>query len=267
MGSETSKQTTNKKHIRNTSLIACNGYIRSIENQLDSQLIPASIYYLCYQFYHHCNRLIYLSQDNQSNPSNILAAELNENNKLIQTYGIQCNLINDTNINHQLQWDIVNAGIHYQSHIALNNKMYQQLSTNHNVNDFDVIFKVGGKVSSSQTPSASAMAVMLDPIHKTQGTLSYFIHILFTHFPHTQTTAYCLQLPSLPSPTCGNFALFSNKYGLISIGGEVHDPQNGTSALCDTISNLSFDEYTNTKDWQWNTQQFMKLNQAKYQPV
>ncbi len=80
-------------------------------------------------------------------------------------------------------------------------------------------------------------------------------------------TVFHWQLPSLAHPTCGNFALYSNKHGLLSIGGEIHNPSNGSSKVTKQISNLLFtDNNCNSDtDWKWNDD-IVQLTQATYQP-
>ena len=178
MGTQTSKQDIAPPSIGcNIFRLVCDGYIRNIESELYPKLIPNSIYYICFKFYHHNNYMIYLSQDHTLNPNKIYMTDLdsiddNGNND----NHIKCNVIplhND--MAESLEWDIVNAGLHYEQNVPLKIDAIQSFSksamniNNHLFNNLDIIFKCGGRVSSSQTPNNTCMAIIFDPVNRAQG--------------------------------------------------------------------------------------------------
>eukprot|EP01084_Bolivina_argentea_P181999 314283_1 len=255
MGSDASKQTN--KTTANIFRLLCDGYIRNIETELHPKFIPFSIYYICYKFYHYSNYIFYLSQNHKLNPNKIYITDLDIDNNNKQNNCIKCNIIplQNSKNNTDYKWDIVNAGIYHQKHFSLPTEIIKQIENesqtniDNQFNDFDIIFKCGGRISSSQTPNNTCMALIIDSNNKSQ--------------------IYYWQLPSLPHPTCGNYVLYSNKYGLLSIGGEIHNPINGSSKVSKNISNLLFCDncnYNNDINWKWNNNKIIQLNEAVYQP-
>eukprot|EP01083_Nonionella_stella_P145352 455276_1 len=191
--------------IREKSLI--NGYIRDIEKNKIKKVIPYAINMMCIDYYHSVKLLYHFAQDL---PSGFHVADLDLNTSYI--YDITPLHHTDPTITHDAAISnpniIWNAGMYKQKNCKIPYSIHEHIKTimhdtfSSNCNEYNVVFKCGGS-DTQFTASKSCSAFILSPIVPSSS----------------KQIALRWELPSYPrSIECHN-VVYSEKHGLLSVGG------------------------------------------------
>eukprot|EP01084_Bolivina_argentea_P266165 451353_1 len=208
-----------------------NGYIRQFEKQLMDTIIPYSINMICIDYYRSIKLLYYFAEGFHQR-FKFINLDLNE------SY-----IYNITSLNNNASNSSKNKFIVWNSAICLqkNFKIPQQikLPCMKNTNRYNIIFKCGGSVDHFNASKSCSAFILSQIVPSNTGQLSYE-----------------WELPNYPLPIECHSIIYSNKYGLLSVGGY----QNGNERLFYRLNfnNFGKNKSNNNNKWKWNKMESTK---------
>eukprot|EP01084_Bolivina_argentea_P047217 86998_1 len=240
-------------------------YIKQIDVTIfdDEYIIPKSIINLCIKYYYPSTIMIWLNhipnQSTSHQPSPIYLTDINDTNKhwSCNLYDLQpnnsqnnwwnmyCNAVCFAkNVSHCLSKKITDSITdHY-----IKNKTHNTYLYNYSIDKllkyspYHIIFKSGGLIQ-VQHATDNCNAIIFNDIE-------------FQKPSENNITCFNWNLPNLPLQIYGNSFVYSNVYGLLSIGGIVD------GVYLSQFYNLSFDNINvciNNK-WKWHALPSMHFN-------
>eukprot|EP01084_Bolivina_argentea_P174319 301968_1 len=227
-----------------TMKLLVDGYIRMIENSI-IQTIPYPINEICFQFYYRTNKLV--CKNANIDGLFFVDFDLNITDLTIKTHESwkcdvyhlnQPNKLFNSNDNN---WKASDMGLLYNSNVIYSKSICNEINNSYNKlnikhinysNSYHTIFQCGGRGN----PYCCAM--ILNPIEfSNKNEINYTM------------SSFNLDLPKYPKPINASKLLYSNKYGLLSIGGAY-----GTSFGLKYVYKLDLNDdnkINNISKWKW----------------
>eukprot|EP01084_Bolivina_argentea_P050829 93486_1 len=222
------------------------GYLQAVENTLESDLIiPSTIHHIIYQYYFTVERskLLYLNTDYRHTHGLYIANIQNENKWKCNLYELEvkqndiCKIIDFGKREDITKWNITNAGATYTEHFILPKHFISAHWGHHNDDEvfhqYNIIFKCGGHASAQ-----CCWAIIMNEIQFKNN-----------YNKTNKINGYLWTLPSFPLEITNNFLIYSDQYGLISVGGlEGYGFSDNMYKL--SFSNTAYRE-GNMNKWKW----------------
>eukprot|EP01084_Bolivina_argentea_P159891 278489_1 len=199
------------------------GYVRNSTENVRNTIVPKSILLIIIKFFYSTRSRIAYVKSNKSYfstfPPTIYIGELKYDNKHYNTFHLQ--LLTEEPVKHAFD---SNSGVCFVSDFQLPSYVFKSNTNLNKDNSYDVVF-------TSQFANKHNTAYIIDTTDKQND--NYNI--------------YGWKLPLFTTCACGQYLLYSNKYGLISVG-DGYDDRTGTNDL--TI--LNFNEISDDlKSFKW----------------
>ena len=210
------------------------GYIReAFEPMSRHHIIPADINILCYNFYRHKLRNLFISigwkirsiHIEFTSPTTNIQHEINTKS--------QCLPCPSWFSSSSISGELKGASFCKATNMEIPQQIFKQI-TDKEPNDFDVIFRCGGSEGKGWYSSRRDIKEN-----------NYCQALIVTD---AGSKIYEWSLPKLPQPLQGGYSLFDDKYGLLYIGGIGSEVNN-------EIYNLSFkgNQFSDVYRWNWDS--------------